>query len=105
MKTKKEERPAERQEEKAKSLMVDFSRISVQLTFEGSPRVIDLRKPLGNAIRAAAGDIALDEFARKVYYSEGPVDVPEEYFAFIKHVVKEKYNVPTQEAFESLLTI
>lgn len=86
------------------SIPVDFSKISVQLTFEGAPRIIDFRKPLGNAIRAAAGDIGLDEFARKIYFSEGPVEVPGEYFAFIKHVVKDKYNIPTQEAFEKLLT-
>lgn len=105
MKTKKEEKQAERHEERAKSLMVDFSKVSVQLTFEGEPKILDMRKPLGNAIRQASGDIALDEFARKVYFSEGHVEVPEEYFAFLKHVVKEKYNVPTQQAFESLLTI
>ena len=91
--------------EEKKVLLVDFSKVSVQLTFEGDPKELDFRKPLGNDIRQASGDIALDEFARKVYFSEGPVEVPEEYFAFIKHVVREKYNVPTQEAFESLLTI
>ena len=92
-------------EEKAKSLIADFGKVSVQLTFEGEPKVLDMRKPLGNAIRAAAGDIALDEFARRVYFSDGPVEVPAEYVPFILHVVKDKYNVPTQEAFESLLTI
>lgn len=104
MKTRKEEK-AGRQEKKTESLLADFSKVSVQLTFEGAPKLLDMRKPLGNAIRAAAGDIALDEFARRVYFSEGPVEVPAEYVPFILHVVKEKYNVPTQEAFESLLTI
>lgn len=101
---KKEERPAGRQEEK-KALNMDFSKVSVQLKFEGDPEVIDLRKSLGNAIRQASGDIALDEFARKVYFSEGEVEVPVEYAPFILHVVKEKYNYPTQEAFKKLLTV
>lgn len=105
MKTRKEEKQAERHEERAKSLMVDFSKVSVQLTFEGGPKILDMRKPLGNAIRQASGDIALDEFARRVYFSEGAVEVPEEYFGFIRQVVREKYNVPTQEAFDKLLTI
>ncbi|WP_455609195.1 hypothetical protein [Bacteroides rodentium] len=104
MKTRKEEK-AGRQEKKAESLLADFSKVSVQLTFEGEPKMLDMRKPLGNAIRAAAGDIALDEFARRVYFSEGPVEVPAEYIPFIMQVVRDKYNVPTQEAFESLLTI
>lgn len=104
MKTRKEEK-AGRQEEKTESLLADFSKVSVQLTFEGTPKILDMRKPLGNAIRAAAGDIALDEFARRVYFSEEPVEVPAEYVPFILQVVRDKYNVPTQEAFESLLTI
>lgn len=99
MKTKKEEN------KEKKVLLVDFSKVSVQLTFEGDPNELDMRKSLGNAIRQASGDIALDEFARKVYFSEGEIEVPTEYAPFIKHVVKEKYNVPTQEAFESLLTV
>lgn len=103
MKTKKEEKTEN--QEKAKSLMVDFGKISVQLTFEGDPKELDMRKPLGNAIRQASGDIALDDFARKVYFSEGAVEVPAEYVPFILHVVKEKYNVPTQQAIESLLTV
>lgn len=103
MKTKKEEKTEN--QEKAKSLMVDFGKISVQLTFEGDPKELDMRKPLGNAIRQASGDIALDDFARKVYFSEGAVEVPSEYIPFILHVVREKYNVPTQQAIESLLTI
>lgn len=100
MKTKKEEKS-----EEGRSIQMDFSKVSVQLKFEGDPELIDLRKPLGNAIRQASGDIALDEFARKVYFSEGEVEVPVEYAPFILHVVKEKYNYPTQEAFKKLLTV
>lgn len=95
----------ENEMKKEESLMVDFAKVSVQLTFEGEPKELDMRKPLGNAIRQASGDIALDEFARKVYFSEGAIEVPTEYAPFILHVVREKYNVPTQQAIESLLTI
>lgn len=100
MKTKKEEIKEEK-----KVLLVDFSKVSVQLTFEGDPKELDFRKSLGNAIRQTSGDIALDEFARKVYFSEGHVEVPTEYASFILRIVKDKYNTPTQQAFESLLTI
>ena len=91
--------------EKKKVLLVDFSKVSVQLTFEGDPKVLDMRKHLGNAIRQASGDIALDEFARNLYFSEGEIEVPTEYVPFILQVAREKYNVPTQKALESLLTI
>lgn len=91
--------------EKEKNIKIDFSKVSIQLTFEGEAKVVDFRKELGNAMRAASGDIALDDFARKVYFSEGEVEVPETYVPFILRVVKERYNYPTQEAFKQLLTI
>lgn len=100
MKTKKEETKEEK-----KSLSVDFGKVNVQLKFEGDPEIIDFRKSLGNALRSASGDIALDEFAREVYFSDGAVAVPQEYVKFILHVVEEKYNVPSQEAFKALLTL
>lgn len=105
MKERKTKETVPEENQSALNLSVDFSKVSVQLKFEGAPDVIDFRKPLGNAIRQSSGDIALDEFARKVYFSEGEVEVPTEYAPFILHVVKEKYNYPTQEAFKKLLTV
>ena len=102
MKTKKEQ---EKKENEKKPLMVDFGKVSVQMTFEGKPEEVDYRHSLGNAMRQASGDIALDEFARKVYFSEGEVEVPLNYIPFIQQVVKDKYNIPTQEAFDKLLTL
>lgn len=95
----------ETKENEKKPLMVDFGKVSVQMTFEGEPEKINYRHSLGNAIRQASGDIALDEFARKVYFSKGEVEVPLDYIPFILQVVKDKYNIPTQEAFNKLLTL
>lgn len=95
----------ETKENEKKPLMVDFSKVSVQITFEGEPVEIDFRHNLGNAMRQASGDIALDDFARKVYFSEGEVEVPLDYIPFILQVVKDKYNIPTREAFDKLLTL
>lgn len=97
MKSKKEEIREEKQ-----VLSVDFGKVSVQMTFEGDPEVMDFRKSMGNAIRQSSGDIALDDFARSVYFSDGPVEVPEDYAPFILRVVEQKYNYPTQEAFKAL---
>lgn len=88
-----------------KILMVDFGKVSVQLSFEGEPEMMDIRKGLGNAIRASTGDIAMNDFARDIYYSEGAIEVPEEYIPFIRQTIGKGYIVPVQEAFEKLLTL
>lgn len=86
-------------------MRIDFSKVTVHTTFEGEPDVIDYRKSLGNNIRKMTGDIGLDEFARKIYFSDGEIDVPHEFVPRILEVVQEKYIVATQEAFNKLLTI
>lgn len=86
-------------------LKVDFGKVSVQLSFEGEPEIMDVRKGLGNAIRATTGDIAMNDFAREIYYSEGAIEVPEEYIPFIRQTISKGYIVPVQEAFEKLLTL
>lgn len=91
--------------EAKKVLKVDFGKVSVQLSFEGEPEIMDVRKGLGNAIRAATGDIAMNDFAREIYYSEGAIEVPEEYIPFIRQTISNGYIVPVQEAFEKLLTL
>lgn len=87
------------------SVRVDFSKVAVQVTFEGEPHVVDYRKDLGNTIRANTGDIGLDELAREIYFSEGPVEIPEQYVEAILSIVRRLYIVPAQRAFEELLTV
>lgn len=91
--------------EAKKVLKVDFGKVSVQLSFEGEHKIMDIRKGLGNAIRTTTGDIAMNDFAREIYYSEGAIEVPEEYIPFIRQTIGEGYIVPVQEAFEKLLTL
>lgn len=47
---------------------VNFKELSIQLTFEGQPVVLDVRKTVGNTIRQNTADIGLDELARTIYF-------------------------------------
>ena len=100
MKTKKEET-----KEELKSIKVDFSKVEVQVSYEGDPQEVDFRKDIANRIRRITGDFGLEAVARNIYFSESDVEVPEEYIPAILEVVSHNYNVPTQEAFNNLLTI
>lgn len=83
--------------------MINFGKVMIQHTFEGDKIEVDVRKPLGNKIHQTTGDIGFDDFARKIYFSEGEIEVPEEYVGKLKKVLKEHYTVPLQRAFEELL--
>lgn len=83
---------------------VDFGKVKVQLTFEGNPVEFNMRKVIGNMIRQNTNDIGLDEFARKVYFSDGPVEIPDEYIKPILDIVKLSMTVPAQKALNELLT-
>lgn len=82
---------------------VDFSKLKVQLTFEGEPVEIDFRKVLGNLIHQNTPDIGLDTFARTIYFSEGEIEVPDEYIEPILRIAGNSLNVPAQNALNELL--
>ena len=42
--------------------------------------------------------------ARKVYFSDGPVEIPDEYIKPILGIVKLRMTVPAQKALNELLT-
>lgn len=82
---------------------VDFSKLKVQLTFEGAPVEIDFRKVLGNLIHQNTPDIGLDTFARTIYFSDGEVEVPDEYIEPILRIASQGLNVPAQNALIGIL--
>lgn len=86
-------------------MKVDFSKVKVQLTFEGSPVEMDIRKMLGNLIHQNTPDIGLDDLARKIYFSEGEIDVPDGYIASIIQIAESTLNVPAQKAIKELLLV
>lgn len=88
--------------EKEKIFKVNFGRIEVQMTFEGDPVWVDMRKDLGNRIHQNTGDIGMDELARSIYFSEGEVDIPQSRVPELMQIVRNGYTVPAQQALEKL---
>lgn len=88
-----------------KKVKVDFGKVMIQHTFEGEPQAVDLRKALGNKIHQTTGDIGFDDLARTIYFSEGEVEVAEEYIEPLKQIVKGNYLASVQRALNELLTI
>lgn len=86
-----------------KKRVIDFSKVMVQHTFEGEKIAVDLRKQLGNKIHQTTGDIGFDDFARQIYFSEGEIEVPDEYMDPLKQVVKDNFLASVQRAINELL--
>lgn len=86
-----------------KKRVIDFSKVMVQHTFEGEKIAVDLRKQLGNKIHQTTGDIGFDDFARQIYFSEGEIEVPDEYMDPLKQVVKDNFLASVQRAINDLL--
>lgn len=84
---------------------VDFGKVMVQHNIEGELQSFDFRKDLGNEIHQTTGDIGFDDFAHKIYFSEGAIEVPEEYIEPLKEIIKVRYLASVQKAFTKLLTI
>ena len=85
------------------SKKIDFGKIMVQHSFEGEPVAVDIRKQLGNKIHQTTGDIGFDDLAKTIYFSDGEVEIPEEYEGLFKQVVKENYLASVQRAINELL--
>ena len=86
-----------------KKRVIDFSKVMVQHTFEGEKIAVDLRKQLGNKIHQTTGDIGFDDFARQIYFSEGEIEIPDEYMDPLKQVVKDNFLASVQRAINELL--
>lgn len=82
---------------------VDFKRIMVQINFEGDLVEVDTRKELANAIYQTTNDIGLADFAREIYYSEGEIEVPQEYIEPILSVSAKRFIVPVQKALTDIM--
>lgn len=63
-------------------MKVDFTKIEVQVSFDGTKQTLNLAKRIGNDMMFNSSvicDIGFEELARQIYFSDGEVDVPIEY--------------------------
>lgn len=84
-------------------MKANFKELKVMMDFEGEPVTLDIRHALGNAIRRSTADIGVDETARKIYFSDGEVELPDEHADAIRAVAAKTFVVPVQQAVEETL--
>ncbi|MBR1527122.1 MAG: hypothetical protein IJ640_10785 [Prevotella sp.] len=86
---------------------INFSKIDVQVSFDGSRQTFDVSKTLGNAMMyngSVLSDIGFEELARKIYFSDTEVEVPDEYVRPLLQVIMESnFVVAIKRHFRNLL--
>lgn len=91
---------------------IDFTKIEIVSSFEdeaaGKTRPVNIAKPLGNIMKFSGNvllDIGWEDLAREIYYSEGPVQVKDEYAPAIVSIVEGHpgINAATKRAIINLL--
>ena len=71
---------------------IDFTKINVQVSFNGSCKTFNMAHVVGNAMRytgSVVGDIGFDKLAETIYFSNEPVEIPQEYVASLAKVISE----------------
>jgi len=71
---------------------IDFTKLDVQVSFDGDRLTFNVAKALGNAMMFNGSillDIGFEDLAKEIYYSTGEVVVPDEYVMAVIAVIKE----------------
>jgi len=73
-------------------MKIDFTKIKVQVSFDGTHKTFDVAKNVGNDMMyngSVISDIGFEELARQIYYSDGEVEIPPQYAKPLLQVILE----------------
>lgn len=59
----------------------------------GEPEVMDVRHTVGNTINRSTSEIGLADLARRIYYDDDPVEIPEVYLPVIIAIITDADNI------------
>ena len=71
---------------------IDFTKINVQVSFNGTCKTFNMAHAVGNAMRytgSVVGDIGFDKLAETIYFSNGEVDIADEYVRPLAQVISD----------------
>ena len=71
---------------------IDFTKINVQVSFNGSCKTFNMSHAVGNAMRytgSVVGDIGFDKLAEIIYFSNGEVEIADEYVRPLAQVISD----------------
>lgn len=72
-------------------MKINFKKIEVQTSFEGTKQALDAAQTVGNEMMYNGSvllDIGFEDLAKEIYYSKDAVEIPERYHKAMELVVK-----------------
>ena len=69
-------------------MKIDFTKVEVEVNFDGTKEKIDISKQLANYAKMKTSDIAFEDFCREIYYN-GEVEVSEQHKMELLRIVNE----------------
>lgn len=78
---------------------VNFKKLSVEIEID-QYQTLDFRKEVGNAIHRQAVTIPVDELARKIYHSDGPIEIDDEDYEMMKAIISKSFALIILQAIE-----
>lgn len=78
---------------------VNFKELNVETEIDNF-QTIDLRKEIGNKVHQQAVTIPMDELARTIFHSEGPVCIEDEDYGMMMSVISNSFSLIVRQAVE-----
>lgn len=79
-------------------MKIDFTRITVPVSFDGTTQTFNIASQLGNDMMYNSSvicDIGFEELAKEIYYSKGEVEIPTKYVQPLIQVISQKMYLAT----------
>ena len=79
-------------------MKIDFTRITVPVSFDGTTQTFNIASQLGNDMMYNSSvicDIGFEELAKEIYYSNGEVEIPTQYVQPLIQVISQKMYLAT----------
>lgn len=83
-----------------KTVKINFGKLMVEEAIDSFVET-DVRKSVGNMLHRMSVTIPMSELARKIYHSEGEVEIPAECFQEFMDIISKSYRRVMVSAFES----
>ena len=71
-------------------MKIDFTKIKVQVSFDGTHKTFNIAKEIGNGMMyngSVMCDIGFEDLERQIYFSDGEVEIPSQYVQHILQIV------------------
>lgn len=65
---------------------IDLTNVQLRFSIEGPLQKTNLAKQIGDTIYRRAESIQMDEFAKRLYHSTGPIEVTEQELGWIRTI-------------------